>query len=121
MAKTFFPVWIFAAVAAVSVLFDSIGAPLFETDANTLLLSSLEKSLTEPDYAVGPGDFMGGGVRFAPGYSGKGIDLRAIPIEEADFSQNPPANMAGLNRWTVQMPGNFLPDDGTLEFFVFFG
>ncbi len=116
-----FPKKYFAAAAVSGMLiFNAAAAPVFEIDANTLLLSSFENSLTEPDYAVGPGDFMGGGVRFAPGYSGRGIDLRAVPIQKADFTDNPPANMAGLNRWTLQMPGNFLPDEGTMEFFIYF-
>ena len=108
---------LFALVISGVWMINCAAAPLLQIDRNTLWQSSFENSLTEPDYAVGAGDIMGGGARSVPGYSGKGIDLRPLFLQE-DFLKNPPSAMGGLNRWTLQMPGNCLPDEGTLEFFV---
>ena len=108
---------LFALAVAGSIIINNLAAPLLKIDRNTLWQSSFEKSLSVPDYSIGAGDIMGGGARSVPGYSGKGIDLRPLPLKE-DFLKNPPSSMGGLNRWTLQMPGNCLPDEGTLEFFV---
>ena len=93
------------------------GAP-FKADKDTLLLSGFEKSLQEADFAAGPVGFYGSGATYAPGYYGKGIDLRGRSLGK-DFKKNAEmAHSAVFTNMAMFTFGNLLPDEGTLEMFV---
>ena len=109
---------ILSAVLLLTVGSVSVSAAPFKLDKDTLLLSGFEKSLQEADYAAGPVGFYGSGATYAPGYYGKGIDLRGRSLGK-DFRKN--AEMAHSTVFTNMAMftfGNLLPDEGTLEMFV---
>ena len=101
-----------------AVFFMTISAAPFKADKDTLLLSGFENSLTEADYAAGVLGFYGSGATFAPGYYGKGIDLRGRTLAP-DFEKTAEqGNSAIYTNMALFTYGNLLPDEGTLEMFV---
>ena len=106
------------AIIALVICAEVLTAAPFKADKETLLLSGFERSLQEADYATGPVGFYGSGATYAPGYYGKGIDLRGRSLGK-DFRKN--AEMAHSTIFTNMAMftfGNLLPDEGTLEMFV---
>ena len=112
MSKILFSVF---AVAIASI---SVSAAPFKLDKDTLLLSGFEKSLMEADYAAGPMGFYGSGATGAPGYYGRGIDLRGRSLGK-DFKKNAELSRSAIfTNMALFTYGNVLPDEGTLEMFV---
>ena len=108
----------FLIVALAAVCGAAVAGTPFQPDRDTLLLSGFDRSLTEADYAVGPVGFYGCGATFAPGYYGKGIDLRGrslTPNFEKTAEEGQSAIFSHMGLFTY---GNLLPDEGTLEMFV---
>lgn len=106
------------AIIALVICTEVLTAAPFKADKETLLLSGFERSLQEADYATGPVGFYGSGATYAPGYYGKGIDLRGRSLGK-DFRKN--AEMAHSTIFTNMAMftfGNLLPDEGTLEMFI---
>lgn len=100
------------------MLCSAISAAPFKADKETLLLSGFEKSLREADYAAGVMGFYGSGATFAPGYYGKGIDLRGRTLTP-DFEKTAEAGYSAIfTNMAMFTFGNLLPDEGTLEMFV---
>lgn len=104
--------------ATVIFSFAAVSAKPFKADRDTLLLSGFEKSLREADYAAGVSGFYGSGATFAPGYYGKGIDLRGRSLS-ADLEKTAAdSHSAVYTNMALFTYGNILPDEGTWEMFV---
>ena len=105
-------------IFALAICATALSAAPFKVDQDTLLLSGFEKSLQEADYAAGPVGFYGSGATYAPGYYGKGIDLRGRSLGK-DLKKNAEmAHSAIFTNMALFTFGNLLPDEGTLEMFV---
>ncbi|MCI5778802.1 MAG: LamG domain-containing protein [Lentisphaeria bacterium] len=105
-------------LVAAALLSVRVSAGPFQPDRDTLLLAGFDRSVREADYAAGPVGFYGCGATFAPGYYGKGIDLRGRSLTP-DFQKTAEDGRSAIfSHMALFTFGNLLPDEGTLEMFV---